>query len=175
MQLNDILFEATTTYDEAAYRALTRLMLRKLRKMPRILLICLGILMLVTGGWLFFADGRLSIRASLLLLSGNFITLFSIMAEHFLVRMLMAENSKYGKLINLYQFHYEGMTFSNNHTKACIPYSEFGPVFDNGAYLFLFMKNRQAFILRKSEMRKGTAEELCSFLEKRITSAEKEA
>lgn len=167
---NKLLYEATTKYDQAAYQALTRLMLRKLRKAPRLLLLGLGILMLFTGGWLFFSDGGFSLRSSLLLLIGNFITIFALMAEHFLVRMFMAENKKYGELVNLYQFYDEGMAISNNHTNTDIPYSEFGPILDSGGYLFLFLKNKQAYILRKSEMRKGKAENLCSFLEERITA-----
>ncbi|NLK67567.1 MAG: hypothetical protein GX283_00140, partial [Clostridiaceae bacterium] len=62
MMKDKLFYEATTKYDQAVYQALTRLMLRKLRRAPRFLLLGLGILMIITGGWLFFSDGRLSIR-----------------------------------------------------------------------------------------------------------------
>jgi len=167
---SNLVYEATTKYDEAAYRALSRLMLRKLRRMPRLLLLGLGILLIITGGWLFFIDGQISLRSSLPLLFGNFIMIFALFAEHFLVRLFMAENKQYGELVNLYQFYDEGLAFSNNYTKADIPYNEFLHIFDSGSYLFMFMQNKQAYILRKSEMHKGTSENLCLFLENRIAA-----
>ncbi len=168
MMKDKLFYEATTKYDQAVYQALTRLMLRKLRRAPRFLLLGLGILMIITGGWLFFSDGRLSIRSSLLLLIGNFITIFALLAEHFMVRLLMAENKQYGELVNRYQFYDEGMVFSNNYTTEDVPYHEFGHILDSGGYLFLFVKNKQTYILRKSEMSKGTADDLCLFLNEKL-------
>lgn len=167
MKEENVIFEAQTPYDDAANRALIQLMLRKLRRWPRLLVLSLGILMVVTGAALCFVQASFTLSAVLLVVLGDAAALFALFAEPFLVAMFRAQY-KDAPVVNLYRFYDDRLSVSNAQLAREIPYAGFVRVLETGGYFFLFLNDRTAFILRKSTLRRGTPEALRDFLAKRV-------
>jgi hypothetical protein len=160
-------FESHTTYDETAYRALTYVMIRKVRPMPRILLISLSILMLFSGSALLFLNNTLSLGSSLLLLLGSVLFFFSIFLESFATKMLMKDQKADRSVVYHYQFFDQEFTVTNAVDTSTISYQSIRKILSFRGYL-LFFADQQVYIVQVSRLSKGTGERLCQFLESRI-------
>ena len=164
------LFEMKTVYDQETYRILVQLMLRKLRRLPRLAVLTLGFGTLFLAGYRLFTGADFDLICVLLLLLGNTLSIVAVFAEHFLTLMLCAETGKKNPLVNHYRFYPEELEISpSNGQPFRIPYSHFGRILEYKNRFFLFVDNKNAFILNPSSMTKGTERNLRDFLNKKLT------
>lgn len=163
------LFELKTVYDQETYRALVQLMLRKLRRMPRIAVLTLGFGTLLIAGYQLFTGSDFDLVSILFLLFGNAMIIFSVFAEHFLTLMLCAETGKKNPLVNRYVFYPEEVEVCPNKGESFhIPYSHFGRILEYRQLLFLFVDDKNAFILNPLSMTKGSPQGLKTFLNEKL-------
>lgn len=163
------LFETKTVYDQETYRILVQLMLRKLRRLPRLAVLTLGFGTLFLAGYRLFTRADFDLICVLFLLFGNALVIFAVFAEYFLTLMLCAETGKKNPLINRYRFYPEELEISpSNGQPFRIPYSHFGRILEYKNRLFLFVDDKNAFILNPSSMTRGTEEKLRDFLNEKL-------
>ncbi len=171
MNSQSFLFEAKTTYDQNAYRALVQLMLRRLRRWPRLAVLSLGFLTLAAAAYRLFTAPSFDVVAVVLLIFGNALIIFSAFAEYFLVQMLGAETGKKHPLINRYRFFESFLEIAPScGDSSQIPYEQISRILDYKGYLFLFVGGRSAYILSPRSITKGTEEKLRDFLNQKLSA-----
>ena len=164
-----LLFEARTAYDAGAYRALVQMMLRKLRRWPRLAVMTLGFGTLALAGYRLFSGSSFDLLCILFLLFGNALILFSVFAEYFLVQMLLAETGKSAPLVNCYRFRDDCLEIrSGNAAPESIPYSRITRILEYGHYLFLFVDGRTSYILDPRSLVRGSEAALRTFLNEKL-------
>ena len=169
MNETEILFEMKTTYDQNTYRSLVQLMLRKLRRTPRLAVLTLGFGTLFLSGYHLLSTSTFSLTIMLFLIFGNALIIFSVFAEYFLTSMLCAETGKKHPLVNCYRFYLKKVEISpSNGETFCIPYAHFNHILEYQNLLFLFADNKNTFILDPSSMTKGNEKNLKTFLNQKL-------
>ncbi len=159
-------FESHTTYDGAAYRALIAVMTRKVRPMPRIVLLSVSVLLLISGAvWPLLSDTR--VVGGLLLLLGCVLCLFAVFMEFFAAKMLMKEQKADQSVIYLYRFLDTEFTVTNAVDTSTVSYESIQKILPFRNYLFLF-GNNQVHMVEVGHLSNGTGEDLSKFLESRI-------
>lgn len=170
MNENDCLFEIHTVFNRDTYRALVQLMLRKLRRWPRIMLLTLGFGTLFLAGYRILTVDTFDVVSILFLILGNVLILFSVFAEHFLIRMLCAQTGVQTPLLNRYYFFSADWEVrSGNADPERLSYERITRILEYQHYLFLFLDGKNAYILDLGSIKKGTEKGLRAFLEKVIT------
>lgn len=165
-----IRFRATTRYDEKAYNALAYLMIRKLRKWPRIMLIVIGLVTSFGSAVLMLYQGKITPLGILMMMLGSMMTLFAVLAQHFCVKMMMAANKKGQTPKNTYLFCDEAMSVDNGDEPKRYPYTALRRVLEMSGYLFFFMEDGQVYLLELKSV-KGSLKDFRAYLEERITQA----
>ncbi len=167
MEKRERRYEAATTYDEAAYAALAYLMIRRLRRAPRLILIVLGLATVVGAAVMMLLEGRVSALWLVLLAMGNVVCMVGLLAEKFAVRMMCAANKKGAPEVR-YVFREDGMTVATPEETHAYAYGEVVRVLDMSGYLFFFCRDGQVYMLRQAEM-KGHLKAFRAFLEEKLT------
>lgn len=158
-----------TVYNQETYKALVQLMLRKLRRLPRIAVLTLGFGTLFLAGYRLFTGSDFDLISILFLLFGNALIIFAVFAEYFLTLMLCAETGKTHPLVNRYRFYMDEVEISPSNGPAFrIPYHHFGRILEYRHLLFLFVDDKKAFILDPASMTKGTERKLKEFLNQKL-------
>lgn len=169
MNEEKLLFEVKTVYDQQNYKILVQLMLRKLRRFPRMAVLLLGCGTLFLAGYRIFTRTSFDLTGIILLLFGNALVIFAVFAEYFLTMMLCAETGKKTPLVNCYRFYSENLEVSSSAGQlSTIPYSHFERILEYQNRLFLFMDDKNAFILDLSAIIKGRECKLKAFLNEKL-------
>lgn len=163
-------FRASTRYDEDAYNALAYLMIRKVRKWPRILLMVVGLATSFGSALLMLFQGRVTPLGLLLMLLGSLMTLFAVLAQRFCVKMMMASNPKGQLPQNNYLFGEDTLCVESGNRRKKYRYQSIRRVLEMSGYLFFFMEDGQLYLLALKDV-KGSLKEFRSWLEDRITQA----
>ncbi len=162
------LYAAKTVYDEAAYRALVWLMLRKLRPWPRYLVMATGLFSMVGAGYVMISTGDISIMSLLFLFLGNLFLMFGIFAQRLMVRMMMASNKKGEVPENHYAFYPDHVMITTGEGKRGYAYTAMRRVLDSQGFLFFFFRDGQAFVMRHNDMPAKQFISLRDFLNARL-------
>ena len=171
MNSHPFLFEAKTIYDQEAYRALVQLMLRRLRRWPRLAVLSLGFLTLIAAAYRLFTIFSFDVVAVVLLIFGNALIIFSAFAEYFLVQMLSAETGRKNPLVNRYRFFENFLEIAPSQGDSRqISYKQISRILDYKGYLFLFIGGQSAYILSPCSLTKGTEEKLRTFLNRKLAA-----
>lgn len=165
-----IRFRASTRYDEEAYNALAYLMIRKLRKWPRILLMVVGLVTSFGSALLMLYQGSVTPLGLLLMMLGSMMTLFAVLAQRFCVKMMMASNKKGQIPQNNYLFGDDTLWVESSDRRKKYRYQSIRRVLEMSGYLFFFMEDGQLYLLALKDV-KGSLKEFRSWLEERITQA----
>lgn len=163
------LFETKTTYDQAAYRALVRLMMGKMRRWPRMAVLTLGIGTLVLAGYQIFARASFDVVSILFIILGDVLIVFAVFAEYFLVQMLLAQTGKKNPMVNIYRFCQDCLEISSGSPQPVqVAYGQISRILEFGQYYFLFTGERNAYIINPSAMSRGSQQGLRVFLEEKL-------
>lgn len=165
-----MIYRATTNYDAEAYAALTNLMMKRLHRLPRVLVLAMGVLTFAVSGYVITVGKQVSGPALLGLFAGNLLILIGILAPRFVTRLLLAGNGKGGAPTVDYAFSDETFSVAKGAGATAYPYAGIGRVFDLSGFLFFFMKDGQTYILRKAGIQ-GDANAFEAFLEARVSAA----
>lgn len=165
-----IRFRATTRYDEEAYNALAYLMIRKLRKWPRILLLVTGLVTAFGSAVLMLYQGSISPLGLLLMMLGSLMTFFSVLAQRFCVKMMMASAKKGQTPKNTYLFAGEALCIENGEQRKRYSYASMRRVLEMSGYLFFFMDDGQLYLMALKDV-KGNLKDFRTYLETRINEA----
>lgn len=165
-----IRFRASTRYDEDAYNALAYLMIRKLRKWPRLLLMVVGLATSFGSALLMLFQGSITPMGLLLMMLGSLMTLFAVLAQRFCVKMMMASNQKGQLPQNSYLFGDDTLCVKSGERRKEYRYQSIRRVLEMSGYLFFFMEDGQLYLLALKDV-KGSLKEFRSWLEDRITQA----
>ena len=138
----EILHEAKTVYDQEAYNALAGLMIRKLRKWPRLVLIFTGFVSVAGAAAIMIAQGRVSAVGAIVLLTGNLLCMFGLYAQRFAVRMMMASSGKGDPPVNRYLFGSDGMRVCAGGRRAGLPLRGHSPGAGNVGLSVLLLQRR---------------------------------
>ena len=163
-------FQGTTQYNEEAYRALAYLMIRKLRKWPRLMVIATGLVSIAGATAMMILERQITAIGLIVLLVGNMMCMFGFFAQHFCVKMMMAGNKKGRVPQNEYIFTDEGLRVQSGEAQKDYSYGYIRRVLEMSGYLFLFMGDGQMYLLSLKGM-KGSQKAFRSFLEERITQS----
>ena len=162
-------FEVVTVYDEAAYAALVRLMMKKLRRWPRYLLMGTGILSIAGAGYAILIQNVISAPALLFLLLGNLMCVFGIFADKFAVRMMLASNKKGTVVENHYLFDEEGLEIRSGDSVKRYAFKDMTRVFETGEYLFFFFSDGQICLMRRLDAG-GDYDALRAFIDRKLAA-----
>lgn len=165
-----ICFRAVSRYDEAAYNALAYLMIRKLRKWPRILLIAVGMITAAGSAVLMLVQGNITPLGILLMMLGSMMSFFGVLAQPMVVKMLMAGQKKNGIPENTYLFAEEKLIICAAQAQKEYPYSAIGRVLEMSGYLFFFMNDGQMYLMGLKDV-KGSLKDFRAGLERFISQA----
>lgn len=166
----NIRYRAVTRYDEEAYNALAYLMIRRLRRWPRIALIAVGMITALGSAVLMLCVGNLSPLGILLMLLGSAMCFFGVLAQRFVVKMMMAGSKKGEEPQNAYLLMDGCLRVQSGEAKKDYPYASVRRVLEMSGYLFLFMDDGQLYLLGLKDV-KGRVKDFRAFLETRITEA----
>lgn len=166
----NIRYRAVTRYDEEAYNALAYLMIRKLRRWPRIALIAVGLITALGSALLMLYTGSLSPLGVLLMLLGSAMCFFGVLAQRFVVKMLTAGRKNGEAPQNSYLLMDGCMRVQSGEEQKDYPYASFRRVLEMSGYLFLFADDGQLYLLGLKDV-KGSVKDFRAFLEARITEA----
>ena len=166
----EILHEAKTVYDQEAYNALAGLMIRKLRKWPRLVLIFTGFVSVAGAAAIMIAQGLVSAVGAIVLLTGNLLCMFGLYAQRFAVRMMMASSGKGDPPVNRYLFGPDGMRVCAGGGERDYPYAAIHRVLEMSGFLFFFCSDGQVYMMRCTDVR-GSAGAFRRFLEERLTQS----
>ena len=87
-------YEIKTRYDEAAYTALVHLMMKKLRRWPRLILLATGFISVAGSAAVMFTQG-VSLTGAAFLIAGNLMCMFGLFAPgYFIWNPLHAASAK---------------------------------------------------------------------------------
>jgi len=152
--MNESVICCITTYDESACRALVHLMLGKLRRWPRFALIALGLVTAVGAGMLMVLQGHVSALPFLMMILGSMLCTVGFCLEEVASRMLMAS---YGKTPPefVYEFGEEEIRVAFADRDVRYSYGYVLRLLEMSGYLFMFMKDGQAYMLRQSDVQAG--------------------
>ena len=167
-------FSVTTVYDEAAYAALVRLMMKKLRRWPRYVLIGTGLLSIAGAGYAMLTQSEISAPALLFLLLGNLMCVFGFFADKFAVRMMMASNKKGETVENRYLFDGDGLEISSGEAIKRYAFSEMARVFETEGYLFFFLNGGRVYLMRRSDAG-GDYDALRAFIDGKLAAVRQAA
>ena len=165
-----IRFKAATRYDEEAYNALAYLMIHKLRKWPRIMLIVVGMLTALGSGVLMLYTGNLSALGILMMVLGSAMCFFGVLAQRFVVKIMMAGSKKDEAPRNTYLLMDSCLRIQSGDAQKDYPYGSLRRVLEMSGYLFLFMDDGQLYLLGLKDV-KGSRKDFRAFLEGHITEA----
>ena len=164
--------KATTEYNEEAYNALAFLMMRRLRKLPRILLIVSGLITVALSAVVMIRSGAVSALGIILLLVGNIAAIFGLFAQRFCVKMMMASNKKGETPQNTYLFSEDKFSVHTPDIVKEYGYGDILRVLEMSGYLFLFMADNLMYMIALKDV-KGSQKIFRDFLEEKITQSRK--
>jgi len=152
--MNERVICCKTTYDEGACRALVHLMLGRLRRWPRFALISLGLVTAAGMGMLMVFRGRVSAPAFLAMILSSMLCTVGFFLEETASRMLMAS---YGKTPPEFSYEFGGEEIRIVYADRDVRYSYAYVLrlLEMSGYLFMFMKDGQAYILRHADVQPG--------------------
>ena len=133
-------YEIKTRYDEAAYTALVHLMMKKLRRWPRLILLATGFISVAGAAAVMFTQ-CVSLTGAVFLIAGNLMCMFGLFAPRIAVRMMVASNKKGEAPVNAYAFSDEGMRVRSGETEKEYSYG----------FIFFFMRDGQTYLLRAAD------------------------
>lgn len=143
-------YEIKTRYDEAAYTALVHLMMKKLRRWPRLILLATGFISVAGSAAVMFTQG-VSLTGAVFLIAGNLMCMFGLFAPRIAVRMMVASNKKGEAPVNAYAFSDEGMRVRSGETEKEYSYGFIRRILEMSGYLFFFMRDGQTYLLRAAD------------------------
>ena len=132
-------YEIKTRYDEAAYAALVHLMMKKLRRWPRLVILATGFVSVAGSAAVMFTQG-VSLTGAIFLIAGNLMCMFGLFAPRIAVRMMIASNKKGEAPVNVYVFSDEGMRVRSSETEKEYSYGFIRRILEMSGYLFFFMR-----------------------------------
>lgn len=143
-------YEIKTRYDEAAYAALVHLMMKKLRRWPRLVILASGFVSVAGSAAVMFTQG-VSLTGAIFLIAGNLMCMFGLFAPRIAVRMMIASNKKGEAPVNVYVFSDEGMCVRSSETEKEYSYGFIRRILEMSGYLFFFMQDGQTYLLRAAD------------------------
>lgn len=167
---NGIRFSGVTYYTDEAYNALAYLMIRKLRRWPRLLVILTGLASIAGAVAVMIMKNEVSLPGMLVLLAGNTLCMFGLLAQRFCVRMMMAANKKGDVPQMAYRFTDDALMILTGETPRAYAYASVSRVLEMSGYLFFFMDDGQLYLLRLSDIQ-GGEKAFRAFLETHIAQA----
>ena len=171
MENNELVrFRGTTRYTEEAYNALAYLMIRKLRKWPRLLVILTGFVSVAGAAAMMILQKQISVVGIIVLLVGNILCMFGFFAQRFCVKMMMAGNKKGVVPQNDYLFMDDCMRVMSGENHKDYSYGYIRRVLEMSGYLFMFTSDGQLYLLSLKGM-KGSLKDFRAFLEERISQS----
>ena len=159
-------YQAKTRYDKEACDALAFLMMNRLRKWPRIILLVTGLLSIVGAAWYMLQAGEVTVLPILLLLAGNFMSVFGLFARQFAAKMLLNSVGKDAE--NTYVFTDEQFLIRGaKGDERAYGYDFIRRVIRMSGYLFFFMRDGQTYLLKEANVPGGGFQ---AFLDERLAA-----
>lgn len=147
------IYRNETRYAGEAYRALSELMVRRLKRGPRFLALSAGVLGTAAAAVWMMGEGRAGTFPLLLLLCSNMVMMLGLFAVPLSARLLSASHPE--PPVWRYVFSGEGVIARSAGVERQIAYADISRVIIRSGYLFMFCGDKNVYIVSLSGFENG--------------------